>query len=316
MTVAEGFSGPSREFELSINPVVGLRAFKVDYRGRLTGIHMTEEVYRPGVNVATCGYNKCQTENIEGCVCGYYAYFSDAANTNFLSKGRVGGIVRGYGRTVVGTNGFRATRSDLVALFPLNNGGSVKRPSRFRYLYPTYDQVLRMVGSSAAYGWTWTALVLLGIAAVTFTVVGSVLGWWPVVALAALAVPWGIGLGRRLYWAERLRRYYCRDDCEKKLTPLVRRSPSELARVSARRITDYRQADSVQLFERLKVLYPDVPVYKSRRAAVKAHRLSVGEDFITPIPGPDTDPEFWGPVTEVNDYIAQTAAEVRARARR
>ena len=48
------------------------------------------------------------------CACGFYAYY-DGSN-DYHAKGRISAVVEGYGETLIGTRGFRASKARIIAL--------------------------------------------------------------------------------------------------------------------------------------------------------------------------------------------------------
>jgi hypothetical protein len=55
-----------------------------------------------------------------GCTCGFYAYLRGC--NDYLERAEgvqplIGGVIRGWGRTVVGTRGFRTERAEILALY-------------------------------------------------------------------------------------------------------------------------------------------------------------------------------------------------------
>lgn len=115
-STADGFDG----YELMLGATRGIRQFTITYDGFLTGvIHHTP--YRPGESVAACWRNAVFHEEIykkphtmATCACGFYAYYSEE-NRMYADFG-VTGIIEGYGKTVVGTKGFRSEKARVVAL--------------------------------------------------------------------------------------------------------------------------------------------------------------------------------------------------------
>lgn len=124
--------------------LLGLRSFAVGPKGHLTGV-VQKYPYKADENVAMCvrgdrvlnkmlmhlegpvGQRAREAEEAHellglDCSCGFYAYFtgidpySTAASVMFGSTSRVTGVIEGYGRTVVGSKGFRAEKARLVAL--------------------------------------------------------------------------------------------------------------------------------------------------------------------------------------------------------
>lgn len=117
---------------LSIQPVVGLRTFKVDVDGCLTGLYYPQR-WHAGENIATClkgGYvwgeptaplpntvdgGTYPDHPVDECSHGFYAYYD--GSKNFRQQGVVHGVVLGYGREVfVGSKGFRAMKAMILGL--------------------------------------------------------------------------------------------------------------------------------------------------------------------------------------------------------
>lgn len=124
--------------------LIGLRSFSVGPKGHLTGV-VQKYPYNAKENLAVCirgdrvlnkmlmhldgplGVRAREAEEQHeliglDCSCGFYGYFngidpySSAGSVMFGSSARVSGIIEGYGRTVVGSKGFRAEKARLVAL--------------------------------------------------------------------------------------------------------------------------------------------------------------------------------------------------------
>lgn len=139
--------------------LLGLRSFSVGPDGHLTGV-VQPYPYTAEENVAVCvrgdrvlnrmlmhldgpvgqqaraAEEKHQLLNLD-CSCGFYAYFngidpySSAGSVMFGSSARVTGLIEGYGRTVVGTKGFRAEKARLVAIV-----FGLETEERFRNTHP------------------------------------------------------------------------------------------------------------------------------------------------------------------------------------
>lgn len=133
---------------LVADSITGVRSFKVDSLGRLTGVSHTE-VWRPGVNEGKCadgnggfysrlrmltltypGYagsyeyevdpkgvkvEKHQVASL-ACSCGFYAYTDREANPYHEGGSNLIGIIRGSGVATVGSRGFRCESAEIVAL--------------------------------------------------------------------------------------------------------------------------------------------------------------------------------------------------------
>lgn len=177
MTMTE-FAGTTA-FDLAIGEVFGIRAWKIDKHGRLRALHVNgANAWRPGVNVAECRrsddpfgaiYASIQYHSIslttgsvkpekpkepekpqphdipvEGCRCGFYAYTdvkheenkADAENRYIL------GVIKGTGRTLIGSRGFRCEKAEIVALLDPTRGGWLlhdwrrKQRNALRRVYP------------------------------------------------------------------------------------------------------------------------------------------------------------------------------------
>lgn len=121
----------------ALGMVRGLRSFMVAPDGRVTGC-MFRQAWTPGENRAVChrGYvnpwderfvGVMRPETFEGrpdpndrehefreCSCGWWAYWGE--RNTYAGEGRVAGVIEGYGRTIVGSRGFRSARARIAAL--------------------------------------------------------------------------------------------------------------------------------------------------------------------------------------------------------
>lgn len=132
---------------LAIGSVQGVRSFEVDPLGRLTGVNYPS-VWKPGENLAQCyrqSENTGMSYSIRGyvysganiwapgiaaqktkltpnktphtmdqCLHGFYAYYD--GSDDYGTPARVSGVVRGYGETMIGSRGFRASKAEILAL--------------------------------------------------------------------------------------------------------------------------------------------------------------------------------------------------------
>lgn len=99
--------------DFAVGEVTGQRSFRVDDAGRLTGVAYNGYRWRPGENVAHCGY--ADKEGICGrvrCGCGFWAYHEGSV----WQETPAYGVIRGYGKTTIGTKGFRCEKAEIVAL--------------------------------------------------------------------------------------------------------------------------------------------------------------------------------------------------------
>lgn len=282
------FSG---EYEYTIDTVTGVRGFRQDGLGRLTGV-THHRVFAPGVNVAAC--ESCDTEHLATCTCGYYAYFSDKVDDRNLRSevydSEIGAIIEGTGRIAVGTRGFRAEKARLVALFPTDasaRGNGKKGPINWftRYLYPSYAAHMRLNAQSKDAG---PAIGIpsgfLGLA--VFATAVAVLVYGDVLLSLALVVS-------SLYLFGLLFRMV---DADMEKEALRRRArPGRTGTVA-----------ETGLFDELKELYPNVPVYKSPKDARKAHPLTNPADYEPVKPTPKNTDDFWSlPDPENRSYISK-----------
>lgn len=263
--------------------LTGIRAFKVDADGHLTGV-VHEQVWTPDVNEASCEIGdlaRSIQRNIEslaramgappterrphhvaglGCQCGFYAYFK--GQNSYMGSGQIAGIVEGYGVCTVGTRGFRAERARLVALVaPRRDRLPRVRAAWWRWLRlvravvrPPIHKVahearwllsLRPRGLRRAQAVNWLERNCWRVTDVIQVVLGF--------AITAVAI-WALsGLPELLVWLAGISIANATPD---------RQKPSGLPAVGPAEFAVVRRN------------YPDVPVYRSRRAAVRAHPLT------------------------------------------
>lgn len=178
----------------------------------------------------------------------------------------VGGIIEGTGRTLIGTKGFRTERAQLIALFPLQSSAPRGIPWVTRALYPKQSWFTKVLNKGTDSDWGLSALIF-GAAAL---VIGTILLFasHPYLGSALISAGlWLLGFVRRLVH--------------------VYTDPRIFRRITRR---GARSAPEPDPFDRLRLLYPDVPVYKSLRAAVRAHPLTTAEEHV---PDPVNTDSFW-----------------------
>ena len=129
-----GFSG--RDLPLAAGSVTGVRLWHVDMtsaeavmngtpvrvEGLLTGVF--GGVWRRGENVAVCGGGQgpppCHHDLVPapGCGCGFWAYWAlrYAWRCDYYWRGEVIGVIQGYGRTRIGTRGYRCGKARILGL--------------------------------------------------------------------------------------------------------------------------------------------------------------------------------------------------------
>lgn len=134
------------EAGFAVGVVRGVRSFKIDKLGRLTGVTY-DQIWRPGENAAECRRAESITFYVDtsdfmrafygpsyvpparppqpeiapdkphpmrDCKHGFYAYYD--GSDDYHQKGMVSAVVEGYGETVIGTRGFRSMKARIVAL--------------------------------------------------------------------------------------------------------------------------------------------------------------------------------------------------------
>ena len=135
------FRGFNGEVEFSMGYILGVRGFRLDDMGRLTGWSY-RTVWTPGENVAVCGKKKatcgqstydpygsshmhvdsCWSPNpcngdIEKCEHGFWAYYEDFdSQGENLANQTYAAIIKGYGKTVLGVKGFRSEKAEILAV--------------------------------------------------------------------------------------------------------------------------------------------------------------------------------------------------------
>lgn len=125
----------------------------------------------PGANAnaryCSCGcgqlvrLNPCHDMEID-CTCGFYAY-QEGSNDYYMpgvskassGSGPVGGVIRGYGKVVLCTRGFRAEKAEILALYvdgeQLRQSSSQVKDSLIRhrvernYNVPVFEDYLAML---------------------------------------------------------------------------------------------------------------------------------------------------------------------------
>ncbi len=223
--------------------LVGLRAFKVDRLGRLAG-PSHGGIFKPGENVAQCGYGYKHQVASKDCACGYYAYFNGKNTYNEgINSGNVTALIEGYGTVTLGSEGFRAEKAKLVALVE----------PRFSALDGTPGWFPLVVIAFTAAMWTMFGLTVEEDVNAP-SLIGFIFG-----LLGAVAIPVSI-----FFWL---------DDMP---TPLAKEA----------------RAERVNQWALIKRNYPDVPVFRSTRAARSAFPTTPPPPEPVEIPGPDS-PDFW-----------------------
>lgn len=131
-----GFTG--KELEFVAGSIQGWRRWRIDKQGRLTGISF-RSVWVPGENIAKCHINFSSKHDWDPeCTCGFWARRASGTESLPTSKSLdtenfAVGVIDGYGKTVVGDQGFRSEKAKITALV-VPSGGIFAR--RIAKLYP------------------------------------------------------------------------------------------------------------------------------------------------------------------------------------
>lgn len=146
-TPTSDFTGGT--FDFAMGEVYGIRVWRQDERGRLRARQIDgAPPWRPGLNTARCfasgtssmaafittiyGPSAPQVQSFlaatedavvpdEKCKCGFYAYTSETLES--FEAGGVLGVIRGSGRTLIGTKGFRCEKAEIVAVLDPTKDG-------------------------------------------------------------------------------------------------------------------------------------------------------------------------------------------------
>jgi hypothetical protein len=112
-----GFDGAGRE-DFAAGQVYGLRWYQ-HHDG--TGlVHGAWAPWNPGLNEAVClspDAHRQRDVPVETCGCGFWAYWDTlAASVGGPWPGAaIMGVVKGYGTTLIGSRGFRCSKSEITA---------------------------------------------------------------------------------------------------------------------------------------------------------------------------------------------------------
>lgn len=100
-------------YPLTVGEIYGTRSWNMKETRNgpvLTGVTYQEYWWKPGINTAVCRLSGdvCEDDSHQ---CGLWAYH----NGDTWGLKDITGIVRGYGRTTIGTKGFRSEKAEIVA---------------------------------------------------------------------------------------------------------------------------------------------------------------------------------------------------------
>lgn len=279
---------------LALGSLHGVRVWRPTADGTLTGWTFQQE-WEPGQNLSVCrrtgllGWQRASTRNpnlpaeasedrrcsgvAASCGCGFWAYYTETPE--FTLSGVVG-VIEAYGKTTLGSKGFRAEKAKIVALaFP--KVGRMRRllhkAAEWTFAHGTLSQVIAPVTALAG----------------VVPVVVFMHGWLAWVVGLAVSIACGLNAGFLYVLGER--RWVTRVG--------QRIHYDEVAREGV----PYAQTEEVEA--KVRARYPDVPVYDSVEAMLAAHPLSEPERV------PDTTPRQDN-LTQTMQQMQQLQAHVAA----
>jgi hypothetical protein len=270
----------------AVGSVRGIRDFRVDVDGTLTGVSVQEE-WKAGENKAHCisvlapptliallgkgtSVIKMPADMDADCSCGYYAYFKAKWRGYTFGHGErtIPGVVEGYGKVNLGAKGFRAEKARILGI--------------------TFDQPWERPGS-----WDRTTShafwACFGIGTLGVDCYGLVSGHGDWAGAAFDVLFWG-AMGGLHAWAwidirraRRAAKHGCPQGDSHAEPPRVRTPlPGSLKGITFVRGANCRctwrmlraaQTVSPALTEKIRAKYPEIKVFDSIDAMVKAHPL-------------------------------------------
>lgn len=260
-------------YEFAAGSIKGLRGFAVDSLGRLSGVHHSM-IWKPGENVAHCASatepdpdHPAEPGTAEADVwkrhrpgrcdddahgCGLWAYHDGTA----YEAGDVHGVIEGYGRTTVGTKGFRCEKARIVALC-LPETTSDGRPKVKR----------RWVA-------LWSVLTVLNLGGLILNSLDRNWPWMAVSAVAFLVSSASVVQHVRPVPARCVKYIHHRfAECDCYVGGIFNRQHRDL---------------TPELRAKIRRNYPDVAIFDSLAAMKAAHPVDPAVE-----PSPDNDPTFW-----------------------
>lgn len=232
---------------------------------------------------------KPPVHNRSQCTCGYYAYFSSHSSES--KWGEIQGVIRAFGNSTIGSKGFRAEKSELVAL---TVPGYWTRFIKLGWFLPILARVLprrRFIVGSGGYNSSdnhegfGIFLAIAGFAAlcvgVPMTAISMTNGQLFLAMLGLLLIAFTVYVAALLFTDDAEFRRESDPIASDPTPSIVSLSPSKLAK-------------------HLQTLYPGVKIYSSRRKMLRKYPVSKLSDFVSipdikrePLPTPETDPDFW-----------------------
>lgn len=270
----------------AVGSVRGIRDFRVDVDGTLTGVTV-QESWKAGENKAHCismwGPPKLMALLAKGttvikrpadmdadCSCGYYAYFKAKWRSYSFGHGErtIPGVIEGYGKVNLGAKGFRAEKARILGITfsqPWERPGSWDRiPSHAFWACFGLGTLSADVVQLATGGGAWGSMVF------------DTLFWGTMGGLHAWS--W-----RDIRRARRAAKHGCPQGDSHTEPPQVRSPlPGVLKGFTFARGANCRctfrmwrasQAVSSELTEKIRAQYPELKVFDSIDEMVKAYPL-------------------------------------------
>lgn len=109
------------------------------------------QTWHTGTNTAICiGRYRSHPANVvpkKGCSCGFYMYWGLEQLHDAAADKRVYGVVEGWGRTIIGTKGFRCQYAHIRALCVPGAAWITRRRLGKQWAVPVYASVPAMIAS-------------------------------------------------------------------------------------------------------------------------------------------------------------------------
>jgi hypothetical protein len=102
-------------FEPQVGEIRAVRTFRIGPNGSLYPL-FSDVAWSAGTNTARCRFAPHATPET-GCTCGYYAYASDAAASEYPNARHVLAVVSCWGHVIAGTRGIRAEFARIDAIW-------------------------------------------------------------------------------------------------------------------------------------------------------------------------------------------------------
>ncbi len=248
---------------LIMGEIFGLRSFNYDKLGRLLSINQGT-IFTPGTNEAICTSDYGRTKHeIDNCSCGFYS-FTNGTDHYDNDKARIDGVIKQYGRTVIGELGARSEKAEIVALY-------MPSASRHNRIFRWYQR--HSVGATSRVPIRNVVVngILGGLAAVTALVFTFIFLFTGNPALF-LSLPLAVALGFNSFYGI--------------LAETHPHKPRE-------RYCKALAVGDKGIHEKIRANYPDVKIYSSKRKMKADHKNKEFAPEVPEIISPETREDFW-----------------------